>query len=104
MEFIAREVKRSKKKKRLHAVPPDKPDFNSKGLYILLNFLPYLTSVGYKTPSPTRQKLWFCGNYDSCQWFFIMNINFFSPLGRKIIKNKNEECCWWCWWFTAQGI
>lgn len=35
MEFIAREVKRSKKKKRLHAFPPDKPDFNSKGLYIL---------------------------------------------------------------------
>ncbi|XP_020611155.1 probable ATP-dependent RNA helicase DDX27 isoform X2 [Orbicella faveolata] len=31
MEFIAREVKRSKKKKRLHAFPPDKPDFNSKG-------------------------------------------------------------------------
>lgn len=51
MEFIVREVKRSKKKKRLHAFPPDKPNFNSKGLYIFLNFLPYLTSVGYKTPS-----------------------------------------------------
>ena len=51
IEFIAREVKRSKKKKRLHAFPPDKPDFNSKGLYILLKFLPFLTSLGYETPS-----------------------------------------------------
>ena len=91
MEFIAREVKRSKKKKRLHAVPPDKPDFNSKGLYILLNFLPYLTSVGYKTPSPTRQKLWFCGNYDSCQWFFIMNINFFLLSAGKLSKTKTKS-------------
>ncbi|XP_073234182.1 probable ATP-dependent RNA helicase DDX27 [Porites lutea] len=31
MEFIAREVKRSKKKKRLHAFPPDRPDLDRKG-------------------------------------------------------------------------
>ena len=30
MEFVKREVKRSKKKKRLHAFPPDKPDVQPK--------------------------------------------------------------------------
>ena len=36
MEFIAREVKRSKKKKRLHAFPPDKPDLDSRKGFIML--------------------------------------------------------------------
>lgn len=31
VEFITREAKRSRKKKRLHAFPADKPDFKSKG-------------------------------------------------------------------------
>ena len=35
MEFIAREVKRSKKKKRLHAFPPDRPDLDRKGFIVL---------------------------------------------------------------------
>lgn len=102
MEFIAREVKRSKKKKRLHAFPPDKPDFNSKGLYILLNFFSYLTSVGYETPSLRARNCGF-GVIMVLLKGFIININLFSPLGRKIVKNE-EYCCWWWRWFTAQGI
>ena len=35
MEFIAREVKRSKKKKRLHAFPLDRPDLDRKGFIVL---------------------------------------------------------------------
>lgn len=38
MEFIAREVKRSKKKKRLHAFPPDRPDLDRKGFIVLVRF------------------------------------------------------------------
>lgn len=52
MEFIAREVKRSKKKKRLYAFPPDKPDFNSKGLYVLK-----FSSLFHVKPHPVQQKL-----------------------------------------------
>lgn len=93
MEFIAREVKRSKKKKRLYAFPPDKPDFNSKGLYILkFSFL------------FTKYHILRTRNCDFVVILVlvkgvVVNINFFSS--RKIIKN--EECCR-CWWFTAQGI
>lgn len=38
MEFIAREVKRSKKKKRLHAFPPDRPDLDRKGFIVFCYF------------------------------------------------------------------
>ena len=94
MEFIAREVKRSKKKKRLHAFPPDKPDFNSKGLYILKCCLLF-----HEIPYLARQKLWFCGNSVAVKGL-IIKFDFFPLLDRKI--SKNEKCC--CWWLTAQGI
>ena len=84
MEFIAREVKRSKKKKRLHAIPPDKPDLSSKGVYILkcsllFSEIPYLAC----------QKLWSCG-YAVPVKGLVIKIDIFPLLGRKIIKN--EEC------------
>lgn len=86
MEFIAREVKRSKKKKRLHAFPLDKPDFDSKGFYVKNSFYfmwYYALDVRYFS-----SVLIIIVHVNAC----IIKINLFLVyFHRKTIKN---EKCW----------
>lgn len=89
MEFIAREVKRSKKKKRLHAFPPDRPDLDRKGVIVLC----YCKMAWKKSSVSESQNLF----YKTFHFSFFWNQTVFTNKQIASCENATEYKIspWW---------